>query len=505
MPASQRSGGSERKGAGNNMDLDESPRVKLTARSWQELSGTDKPNVVLLIILYCLQGIPLGLVSGSLPFLLKERLSYSELAVFSLASYPYSLKLIWSPIVDAIFSQSFGRRKSWIVPTQIGLALLFWFSSFVVDEILVKGLHSVGEFSALMFVVIFLAATQDIAVDGWALTLLSKENLSWASSCQTIGLQIGFFASYTVFLALNSKEFCNEYFFSVPQETGLVSAGVFMRLAAIVYTLVTAWLVFFKKEDRFVDCTGEGNLRIAYRRMLDIFALPAVRGLALVLLVHKLGFVAGEVLAPLKLIEKGFRKDRLALTAVIDFPIQVYLGLMAARWCSGHSPMRAFLFALAARHLMPVIGMALVAGYPGPENDGLYFLVVLAASVATSFCSTVMFVCVGAFFARISDPLIGGTYLTLLNTLTNFGGTWPRSLVLEATAWLTVKTCTNGQACERAADCGEGAECITQQDGFYIVSGCSVVLGTLLLRYYVWPTISRLQNLPETSWRVEIR
>ena len=51
------------------------------------------------------QGIPLGLTFGSLPFLLKERASFSEMGLFSLASYPYSLKLFWSPIVDSIYAK----------------------------------------------------------------------------------------------------------------------------------------------------------------------------------------------------------------------------------------------------------------------------------------------------------------------------------------------------------------------------------------------------------------
>lgn len=42
---------------------------------------------------------------------------------------------------------------------------------------------------------------------GWALTLLSEENLSFASTAQTIGLNSGYFLSFTVFLALNSHEF----------------------------------------------------------------------------------------------------------------------------------------------------------------------------------------------------------------------------------------------------------------------------------------------------------
>lgn len=40
-----------------------------------------------------LQGIPLGLSFGSIPFLLKSKLSYSEIALFSLSAYPYSLKV----------------------------------------------------------------------------------------------------------------------------------------------------------------------------------------------------------------------------------------------------------------------------------------------------------------------------------------------------------------------------------------------------------------------------
>lgn len=50
-------------------------------------------------------------------------------------------------------------------------------------------------------------ALADIAVDGWALTLLSQENLSYASTAQTVGLNTGYFMSFTVFLAFNSVDF----------------------------------------------------------------------------------------------------------------------------------------------------------------------------------------------------------------------------------------------------------------------------------------------------------
>lgn len=52
-----------------------------------------------------------------------------------------------------------------------------------------------------------------------------------------------------------------------------------------------------------------------------------------------------------------------------------------------------------------------------------------------------MFVAVMAFFARVSDPLVGGTYMTLLNTLSNLGSNWPNTLALWAVDPLSVRSC----------------------------------------------------------------
>ena len=55
----------------------------------------DLHNIVLLMFLYLLQGIPLGL-SGSIPFILSSRkVSYADQGTFSFALWPFSLKLLW--------------------------------------------------------------------------------------------------------------------------------------------------------------------------------------------------------------------------------------------------------------------------------------------------------------------------------------------------------------------------------------------------------------------------
>jgi PAT family acetyl-CoA transporter-like MFS transporter 1 len=55
-----------------------------------------------------------------------------------------------------------------------------------------------------------------------------------------------------------------------------------------------------------------------------------------------------------------------------------------------------------------------------------------------------MFVAVMAFFARVSDPAVGGTYMTLLNTLCNLGGNWPTTLALWFVDSLTWRNCLGG-------------------------------------------------------------
>lgn len=73
-----------------------------------------------------LQGVPLGLCLGSIPFLLQQSVSYTALGLFTFSAWPYSLKLLWSPLVDCWYSNRLGRRKSWIVPIQfiIGAMLI---------------------------------------------------------------------------------------------------------------------------------------------------------------------------------------------------------------------------------------------------------------------------------------------------------------------------------------------------------------------------------------------
>lgn len=60
----------------------------------------------------------------------------------------------------------------------------------------------------------------------------------------------------------------------------------------------------------------------------------------LVHLVTKFGTAANDAATSLKLLEKGLRKEDLALAVLIDFPFQILFGYLAARWSKGEKPLQ---------------------------------------------------------------------------------------------------------------------------------------------------------------------
>lgn len=237
----------------------------------------------LLLFLYFLQGIPMGLASSVPMFLAGKGASFSDQAVFSLASWPYSLKLLWAPIVDALWTprMRLGHRKSWVVPVQIltgvvMVALGSRIESFFGGsgpEAAANGSSNTGGgdgsgsattssggndldvngLLACFFLLYFLVATQDIAVDGWALTMLRPENVGYASTANTIGQSVGIMTSYSLFMALDSADVCNRYI-RLPlgldaQPKGLVTMGGFMTFWGCIFILST-FVVWVAKSEK---------------------------------------------------------------------------------------------------------------------------------------------------------------------------------------------------------------------------------------------------------------
>ena len=402
-----------------SLDGSNSNQSDSKSTSFSQISLQDQKNTLFLILLYFLQGIPMGLATGSIPFLLKSYLSYGQIGVFSLAAYPYSMKLLWSPIVDGIWSPKLGRRKSWIVPIQVcsGLTMILLGTQNVDHMMEALGANDgsgVWSFTLFWFFLVFLCATQDIAVDGWALTLLSPENISYASTSQTIGLTAGHFLSYTVFLAFYSPKFANRWFRKTPSDVGLLNLGSYVMFWGWIYLLVTIMLRQFKREENTKNRVGVLEV---YRQMGGILKLKPVQSIVIIHLFAKIGFQANEAVTNLKLVDKGLTHEDLALTILLDFPVEIGLAYYAAKWSMDNHPIHVWLYAFLARLAAALFAQGTVMIFPKNGVVGMGYLgIVIAQHMFSTLTGTIMFVAIAAFHAKISDPVIGGTYMTLLAT-----------------------------------------------------------------------------------------
>jgi len=466
------------------------------------------------------------LATGSVPFLLKKyKMSYSQIGVFSLASYPYSLKLLWSPMVDAVWSPKVGRRKSWIMPIQMlsGFGMI-WLGSQVekmMVDVAADGGAGVWGFTGWWIFLVFMCATQDIAVDGWALTLLTPGNISYASTAQTVGLTAGQFMSYTVFLAFNAPDFANKFFRKIPSDEGVMSLGGYLTFWGWVYIFVTLGLAVLKREEK---TKNEDGIWDVYKVMWGVLKLKNIQTIIIIHLIAKIGFQANDAVTNLKLLDKGFSQEDLALTVLIDFPFEIGLGYYAGKWSTTYTPMRLWCWAFVGRLIAAVTAQITVIVFPASGVETWYLLVVIAEHIFSTFTNTVMFVALSAFHARIADPVIGGTYMTLLATASNLGGTFPRFFVLKLVDSFTVATCippsadftqptsfvgpliTDAFSCaiesEKTRCKNGGGVCDISRDGYYVMNIVCVIIGVITFWGFIKPAALKLQALPLRAWRI---
>lgn len=447
----------------DNTQIQRPPSSHTLAHEARTAWQTDGGSISLLMALYTLQGLPMGL-SGAIPLLVAGRANYKQQALFSLASLPFSLKLLWAPVVDSTSLLRFGRRKSWLIPTQIliGVAMVCSQSSI---EAWMDGTPAMGELTALFFALYFLCATQDVAVDGWALTMLSERNVGWGPTCNALGQSLGYALSYVGLVALH--------------ESGLMSLATFVALCGWAFLAITVAVALYKTED--VDSLSKDDPCLAYSRAAKTLQLQPVRRLSFILLTCKLGFAAADAATNIKAVEYGLQRDKIAMLSPALLAASILFPVLCARWTTGPQPLQAFLTAARLRLGLNVATWAVLRSIEMAPHSNRAFVAFAVLSLGREFASNLMFVSQMAFFAKISDPLFGGTYMTLLNTLANLGSKWPPSLALYLLDPIQRQ--------------------VLPIDPFTALLLVCTLLGCLWLRL-VGPLVTHIQGLPLSTWRL---
>jgi len=155
----------------------------------QKFGPYNKFNILAFIPLGFCAGLPLPLIGATMSArLMDSGINFTSIGLFALAGTPYALKFIWSPFVDTLkipfLFNLFGKRRSWILITQVILFVIFLIISRVDPK------SSLYLLSILVFVAAFVSATQDIALDAYRIELHTEKEFAAGIASYVLGYRI---------------------------------------------------------------------------------------------------------------------------------------------------------------------------------------------------------------------------------------------------------------------------------------------------------------------------
>jgi PAT family beta-lactamase induction signal transducer AmpG len=153
-----------------------------------------QPRLVAILLMGFSSGLPLALTFGTLSYRLAEDgVSLAAIGLFGLVRTSYSLKFLWSPLLDRLaiplLTARLGRRRSWALTIQLLLA------AAIAALGLTDPRRDPAATALAAVVVAFLSASQDIVIDAYRIELLLPEEQGAGAAATQWGYRFGMLAS----------------------------------------------------------------------------------------------------------------------------------------------------------------------------------------------------------------------------------------------------------------------------------------------------------------------
>lgn len=153
-----------------------------------------QPRVLIVILLGFSSGLPLALSGATLTIWMAEaKVNLATIGLFALVGTPYNFKFAWAPLVDALdipfLSRRLGRRRGWLVFTQLLLAVAILWLGFQ-DPVNGPWKVALGA-----FLVACASATQDIVVDAFRVESLRTDEQAAGMAGYVASYRVGMLAS----------------------------------------------------------------------------------------------------------------------------------------------------------------------------------------------------------------------------------------------------------------------------------------------------------------------
>jgi len=169
-------------------------------------------------------GLPLALIGTTLQaWMTVENVDLRVIGIFSLVGLPYTLKVLWAPVMDRFTLPWLGRRRGWIVLTQLVLAV----------AIFALGLSSPSLMpwlvAALALTIAFASASQDIVIDAYRADVLYEKELGAGAATTVVGYRLAMLTSGAIALIVSDYLPWHQIYLAM---AGLMLANILFTVAA---------------------------------------------------------------------------------------------------------------------------------------------------------------------------------------------------------------------------------------------------------------------------------
>ena len=417
-----------------------------------DLLATRKGRLTAFFLLYVTEGIPLGFTATAVAAQMRRQgLGPEAIGAFVASLYlPWAFKWAVGPIVDTLSSARFGRRRLWIFMTQLGMI------GTLLAAMNVDFVGQIGLFTAIIFLHNIFGATQDVAIDALAVSVLPEHERGSANGFMFAGASIGQAVGGAGVLFLTAAmPFQSTYFF-----------------VCLVIFAVTLFVVLPLREKADALASEVGREARQVGRELALFVVGSWRAFtgtraALVGVISAL-LPAGAYALSLSLqsnlaVELGLDDNQVAqinlYSAVIFAPACVLGGWLSDRF-GRRSTLALFIFLTT----VPTLWLAWTMWQAGwimpvdvkqanrPQPSTVLLVTFWAATIVYNVFQGLYYGIRSALFMDVTTPAVAATqftaYMALSNLCTSYTAYWqgyavvrwgyPVTLVIDSVVGLVV-------------------------------------------------------------------
>ena len=357
-------------------------------------------------------GLPLYLLLNLLPaWLRSEKVDLRSIGLFALIQLPFTWKFIWSPLVDRYALPFFGRRRGWMLVTQLLLLVTIPLFGALRPQL------DLWTIAYLAAVVAFFAATQDIVLDAYRRELLPDPELGLGNAIHVQAYRISSLVPGALALVLADH---------LPWDAVFTITALFM-VPGIANTLLVSEPALARPAPRTL---AEAVIEPFHEFITRSGVWQALLVVAFIFF-YKLGGSMATALATPFYLDMGFSLSDIGLIAKnAGLWASVIGGLLGGLWMLKIGINRG-LWLFGAVQVVSILGFAWLAYVHEP--DRVLLAVVIGFEALGVGLGTAAFT---AFIARATDPRYTATQFALFTSLASV----PRWVVNATTGWIVEHT-----------------------------------------------------------------